>query len=119
MDVDPAVPEDKPSRDKTGEEWQVASETLADLAAATLAGLVMYSASSDDGSGEEEGEVEEEVKQKGKSLAERKKEEKDGDTDNEREEEEEVDELEGGEASDTAPALKKKVKIFESRLNLY
>ncbi|PBK84003.1 hypothetical protein ARMGADRAFT_1037594 [Armillaria gallica] len=112
MEVDPpAAPEGKPSRDKTGEEWRVVSEMRADLAgvqvAATLAGLVTYGASSDDGSGEEE-EVEEEVEQKRQSSAERKKEEKDYDADDEREEEEEVDELEGGGASDAAPALKQK-----------
>ncbi len=38
---------------------------------------------------------------------------------NEREEEEEVDELEGGGASDAAPALKKKGKHLESHLNSY
>ncbi len=73
MDVDPPVPEGEPSGDETGEEWWVASETLADLAAAqaaaTLVGLVAHGASSDDGSGDEEVEVEEEVQPKKKSAA--------------------------------------------------
>ncbi|PBK82320.1 hypothetical protein ARMGADRAFT_1090375 [Armillaria gallica] len=135
MEVDPASPEGEPSRDETGEEWRGASETRADSAAvqaaATLAALVAYGASSDDGSGEDEGEVEEgndgeveeeedgeveeeedgeveeEVRPKRKSSADRKEEEKDCDADDEREEEE-VDKLEGGGASDAAPALKKK-----------
>ncbi|PBK89473.1 hypothetical protein ARMGADRAFT_1033048 [Armillaria gallica] len=128
MDVDLPVPEGKPDRNKTGEEWRVVSETEADSAAAqaaaTLVGLVMYSASSDDSSGEDEGEVEEgnegeveeeedgeveeEVKPKRKSSADRKEEEKDRDADDEREEEEEVDELEGGGASNAVAALRKK-----------
>ncbi|PBK83200.1 hypothetical protein ARMGADRAFT_1038005 [Armillaria gallica] len=112
MDVDLPAPEGEPDGNETGEEWRVTSEMRADSAAAqaaaTLAGLVAYGASSDDGSGEDEGEVEEEVKPKRKSSADRKEEEKDCDTNDEREEEEKVDELEGREASDTAPALKKK-----------
>ncbi|PBK82704.1 hypothetical protein ARMGADRAFT_1090016 [Armillaria gallica] len=127
MEVDLAAPEGEPSGDKTDEEWRGMSETRADSAAAqaaaTLAALVTYSASSDDGSGEDEGEVKEgnkgevkeedgevkeEVKPKRKSSADRKEEEKDRDTDDEREEEEEVDELEGRGESDAAPALKKK-----------
>ncbi|PBK89881.1 hypothetical protein ARMGADRAFT_1083353 [Armillaria gallica] len=92
MDVDPPVPEGEPDRNETGKEWWVASET----------------ASSDDGSGEDKGEVEEEVKPKRKSSADRKEEEKDHNADDKREEEEEVDELEGGEASNAAPVLKKK-----------
>ncbi len=123
MEVDPPPPEGEPSGNEPSEEWHVASETRADSAAAqaaaTLAGLVAYGASSDNGSGEEEGEVEEEIEQKGKSSAERKKEERDRDADDEEEEEEEVDELEGGGASDAAPALKKKGKHLESRLNSY
>ncbi len=123
MEIDPLVSEGEPSWNETGEEWQVASETQADLvaaqAAATLAGLVTYGASSDNGSGEEEGEVEEEVEQKKKSAADEEMEEKDHDTDDEGEEEEEVDELEGRGASNGAPALKKKGKHFESCLNLY
>ncbi len=116
MDVDLAVPEGEPSRNKTGEEWWVASEMRADSAAPTLAGLVVYRASSDDGSGEDKAEVEEEVKQKRKSSADRKKEEKDRDTNNEREEEEEVDELDSGGVSDAVPTLKTKGNIFESLL---
>ncbi|PBK88927.1 hypothetical protein ARMGADRAFT_1033539 [Armillaria gallica] len=135
MEVDPASPEGEPSGDEIGEEWRSTSETRVDLAAAqaaaTLAALVAYGASSDDGSGEDEGEVEEgndgeveeeedgeveeeedgeveeEVRPKRKSSADRKEEEKDRDADDKREEEE-VDELEGGGASDAAPALKKK-----------
>ncbi len=49
MEVDLPAPEGEPSRNKTGEEWRVASETRADSAAmqaaATLAGLVVYSTS--------------------------------------------------------------------------
>ncbi len=55
MEVDPPALEGEPSGNKTSEEWQVVSEMRADSAAATLVGLVMYSASSDDGFGEEEG----------------------------------------------------------------
>ncbi|PBL03188.1 hypothetical protein ARMGADRAFT_1021924 [Armillaria gallica] len=136
MDVDPPVPKGEPDRNETGEEWRVASETRADSAAAqaaaTLAGLVTYGASSDDSSGEDEGEVEEgnegeveednegeveeeddeevekAVKPKRKSPAEGKEEEKDREADDEREEEEEVNELEGGGASDIVPTLKNK-----------
>ncbi len=68
MDVNLAVLEGEPSGNETGEEWWVASEMRADSAAAqaaaTLAGLVVYRASSDDSSGEDKAEVEEEVKQK-------------------------------------------------------
>ncbi len=117
MDVDPAAPEGEPSKNETGEEWWVVSETLADLAAATLVGLVTYRASSNDSSGEEEAEVEEEVKSKKKSVADRKMEEKDHDADDEREEEDEVDELDGGGVLDAAPTLKTKGNIFESLLN--
>ncbi|PBK87584.1 hypothetical protein ARMGADRAFT_1034781 [Armillaria gallica] len=115
MDVDPPAPEGEPDGNETGEEWRVA---------ATLAGLVAYGTSSDDGSGEDEGEVEEDnegeveeeddeevekaVKLKRKSPAEAKEKEKDREADDEREEEEEVDELEGGGASNVAPALKNK-----------
>ncbi|PBK81126.1 hypothetical protein ARMGADRAFT_1039525 [Armillaria gallica] len=84
-------------------------------AAATLAGLVTYGASSDDSSGEEEEEVEEEVEQKRKSSAERK-EDKDHDADNEREEEEKVDELEGRGVSNAVPALKKKDRLHPHQL---
>ncbi len=123
MDVDLAVPEGKPSGNKTGKEWQVVSETLADSAAvqvaATLVGLVTYGASSDDESGNKEAEVKEEVKPRKKSAADRKMEEKDRDADDEREEEEEVDELDGRGVSDAAPALKTKGNIFESLLNLH
>ncbi len=123
MDVDPPAPEGEPSGDKTGEEWRVVSETAADsaaaLAAATGADADAHRDSSNGGSEDEEVEVEEEVQAKKKSAADKNVEEKDRDADDEREEEEEVDELEGGGVSDAAPALKKKGKIFESRLNLY
>ncbi len=123
MDVNPPVPEGKPSGNKTGKEWQVASEMLADSAtmqvAATLVGLVAYRASSDDGSREEEAEVKEEVKPRKKSAADRRIEEIDRDTDDEREEEEEVDELDCGGVSDAAPTPKTKGNIFESLLNSY
>ncbi len=117
MEVDPPAPEGEPSGNETGEKWRVASETRVDSAAATLAGLVAYGASSDDGSGEEEGEVEEEAEQKRKSSAERKEEERDRDADDEREEDEEVDELDGGGVSDAAPAPKTKGNIFASPLS--
>ncbi|KAK0236485.1 hypothetical protein EDD85DRAFT_791783 [Armillaria nabsnona] len=114
MDFDPPAPEGEPSGNELGKEWQVASEMRADLAlaqaATTLAGLVAYGATSDDGSGEEEEEVDKKQSEKEKNTAGRREDEKAGDADNEGEEEEEVEEevneLQGGEVSDSAPKTK-------------
>ncbi|PBL04494.1 hypothetical protein ARMGADRAFT_1022901 [Armillaria gallica] len=125
MDVDAPVPEGEPSRDKIGEEWRVASETRADSAgtqaAATLAGLVAYGASSDDGSGEEEEGEEEKAKANEEEVEVKKnaatggEDERTSDTDDEREEEEEeedVDQLNSGEEEDSAPKTKGDVLLF-------
>ncbi len=117
MEVDLPAPEGKPSRNETGEEWQVASEMRADSAAvqaaATLAGLVRYSASSDDGSGEEEGEVEEEVEQKRRVWQrERRRKKKIVTRTMRREEDKEVDELDSGGVSDAAPSRKQKLTFL-------
>ncbi len=106
MDVDPIASEGKASRNEVGEEWQVASEMRADLAAATLAGLVVYGTSSDDVSGDEEEEEEEEKKAEGGD-------DKTSDADDEREQEQEQeDQLNGGEMSDSALKTKGKVVLF-------
>ncbi len=88
MDIDPAGPDEA---NNLGEEERVAEVVQADLAAATLASLVAYGASSDNSSGEEDEEKEKasmEKSEKKKNVAPRKEDEIIGDTDNEREEEE-------------------------------
>ncbi|PBK84274.1 hypothetical protein ARMGADRAFT_1037209 [Armillaria gallica] len=100
MDEDPTPSEGEGSRNEVGEEWQVVSETLVNLVAvqvaATLAGLVAYGASSDDGSGEEE-----EEKVEGEDN-------KTSDADDKREKEQE-EQLKGGELSDSTPKSKGEV----------
>ncbi|PBK96561.1 hypothetical protein ARMGADRAFT_1076721 [Armillaria gallica] len=90
MDVDAAGPDE--ANDSGEEEWvaeMVQMDSVAAQVAATLVGLVVYGASSDNGSGEEEEEKEKASAEKSekKNTATRMKDEKTGDADNEREEE--------------------------------
>ncbi len=107
MDVDPTGPDEA---NDLGEEERVAevvqADSMAAQAAATLAGLVAYGASSDNGSGEEDEEKEKasmEESKKKKNAATRKEDEITGNANDEREEEEVVNQLDSREVSDSTP----------------
>ncbi|KAK0239618.1 hypothetical protein EDD85DRAFT_949468 [Armillaria nabsnona] len=110
MDVDPTGPDEANNLCKEERVAEVVqADSVTTQAAATLAGLVAYGVSSDDGSGEEDEEKEKasaEKSKKEKDAAARKEDEITGDADNEREEEEEVDQLDGREVLDSAPKTK-------------